>query len=166
MAERLERSFYTTDETLQQALRENDAIAENDPHLEADSSSDESDCESDSSSCTDETIDEDLDTETNFDLDEGLLLEGITDRYYKRTQQMHSTQLQERTGVQQREAELTAVRDRFRSGCGCSLNCFADFSVEEVVEARISLKCLSKAECDMLLLGKLQTFYKPPQEGS
>ena len=48
------------------------------------------------------------------------------------------SQLQERTGVQQREAELTVVRDRFRSGCGCYLNCFADFSVEEVAEARIS----------------------------
>ena len=159
MAERLERSFYTTDETLREALRENDAIAENDPHLEADlSCADETDGESDSSSCTDETIDEDdetidedLDSETNFDSDEGSLLEGITDRYYKRTQQMHSTQLQEWTGVQQREAELTVVRDRFRSGCGCSLNCFADFSVEEVAEARISFTRLSKAECDMLL---------------
>ena len=39
MAERLERSFYTTDETLQEASSENDATAENDPHLEADSSS-------------------------------------------------------------------------------------------------------------------------------
>ena len=68
--------------------------------------------------------------------------------------------------MQQREAELTAVRDRFRSGCGCSLNCFADFNVQEVADARISLKRLPKAECDMLLLGKLQTFYKPPQEGS
>ena len=68
--------------------------------------------------------------------------------------------------MQQREAELTVVRDRFRSGCGCYLNCFADFSVEEVAEARISLKRLSKAECDMLLLGFIQTFYKPPQEGS
>ena len=62
-----------------------------------------------------------------------------------------------------KEAEVTAVCNRFRSGCGCSLNCFADFSVEE---ARISLKRLSKAECVMLLLGKLQTFHKPPQEGS
>ena len=97
-------------------------------------------------------------------LDEGSLLEGMTDQYYMRTtQQMHCTQ--ERDGMQQREAELKVVRDRFRSGCGCSLNCFADFSVE-VAEARLSLKRLSKAECDMLLIGKLQTFYKPPQEGS
>ena len=75
-----ETLLHYTDETLWEALRENDATAENDPHLEADLSSDETDCESDSSSCTDETIDEDLDTETNyFDLDEGSLLKGITD---------------------------------------------------------------------------------------
>ena len=35
MAERLERSFYTTDEMLQEALSENDSTVENDPHLEA-----------------------------------------------------------------------------------------------------------------------------------
>ena len=68
--------------------------------------------------------------------------------------------------MQQREADLLAVRDRFRAGCGCSLDCFANFSVEEVADARLSLKHLSKAECDMLLTGKLQTFYKPPKEGS
>ena len=78
MAERVERLFYTTDEMLWEPLRENDATAENDPHLEADLSSDETDCESDSSSCTDETINEDRDSETTFDLDEGLLLKGIT----------------------------------------------------------------------------------------
>ena len=154
MAEIAERSFYTTDETLQEALRENDSVTGSDPSTEDDLSSDETDSESDSDSCTDETIGEDLDEES--------LLEKLTDRYYTRT--MQSTQ--ERTGMQQREADLLAVRDRFRAGCGCSLDCFADFSVEEVADARLSLKRLSKAECDMLLTGKLQTFYKPPQDGS
>jgi len=153
MAEIAERSFYTTDETLQEALRENDSATGSDPSTEDDLSSDETDSESDSDSCTDETIGEDQDEES--------LLEKLTDRYYKRT--IQSTQ--ERTGMQQREADLLAVRDRFRAGCGCSLDCFADFSVE-VADARLSLKRLSKAECDMLLIGKLQTFYKPPQEGT
>ena len=154
MAEIAERSFYTTDETLQEALRENDSATGSDPSTEDDLSSDETDSESDSDSCTDETIGEDQDEES--------LLEKLTNRYYKHT--IQSTQ--ERTGMQQREAELLAVRDRFCAGCGCSLDCFADFSVEEVADARLSLKRLSKAECDMLLTGKLQTFYKPPQEGS
>jgi len=154
MAEIAERSFYTTDETLQEALRENDSATGSDPSTEDDLSSDETDSESDSDSCTDETIGEDQDEES--------LLEKLTDQYYKRTIQP----TQERTGMQQREADLLAVRDRFRAGCGCSLDCFADFSVEEVADARLSLKRLSKAECDMLLTGKLQTFYKPPQEGS
>jgi len=54
----------------------------------------------------------------------------------------------------------------FALGVAVLWNCFADFSVEEVADARLSLKRLFKAECDMLLTGKLQTFYKPPQEGS
>ena len=75
MAERVERSFYTIDETLWEALKKNDAIAENDPHLEADSSSDKTDCESDPSSCTDEIIDKDVDTK--------LILIWMRDRYLK-----------------------------------------------------------------------------------
>jgi len=67
---------------------------------------------SDSDSCTDETIGEDQDEE--------LLLEKLTDRYYKHTIQY----TQERTGMQQREADLLAVRDRFCTGCGCSLELF------------------------------------------
>jgi len=53
MAEIAERSFYTTDETLQEALRENDSATGNDPSTEDDLSSDETDSESDSDSCTD-----------------------------------------------------------------------------------------------------------------
>ena len=43
MAERLERSFYTTDETFREALRENDAIIGNDPCSEDDLNSNEAD---------------------------------------------------------------------------------------------------------------------------
>ena len=36
----------------------------------------------------------------------------------------------------------------------------------EVGNVRLSLKVLSKAEREILLLGKLQTFYHPPKQGS
>ena len=43
---------------------------------------------------------------------------------------------------------------------------FFAFTVCEVVDVRLSIKALSSAERDMLLLGKLQTFYQPAKGSS
>ena len=69
-----------------------------------------------------------------------------------------STPTRQEHGAQgaEREAEQQLTRERFQKGCGCSLKCFSAFTVDEVVEARLSLKVQY-----MLFLGKLQTSYKP-----
>ena len=41
-------------------------------------------------------------------------------------------------------------------GCGCSSNCYSQFSFDELYLIRIQMNELEKSEKDMLLLGKLQ----------
>ena len=48
------------------------------------------------------------------------------------------------------------MEDRFVLGCGCSDQCFRQFSIEEIFLIRMQMKELDKSEREMLLLGKLQ----------
>ena len=100
---------------------------------------------------------------TDRDSDDGTALESIADRYYERS--MHAQQ-ETATQGSQREAEHKLTFERFQRGCGCSLNCYSAFTVVEVANVRCSVKALTKPKRDMLLLGKLHTFYEPLSEGS
>ena len=162
MALGTERMFYTTDETLQEALLEREATVLD---IRVDQTS--NDCSSDSSyeSDTEPTNEPSSshDEDEDRNCDDGTALESIADRYYE-----HSMHAQQETATQgsQREAEHKLTFERFQRRCGCSLNCFSAFTVAEVANVRCSVKALTKPKRDMLLLGKLQTFYEPLSEGS
>ena len=156
MAQRAERMYYTTDQTLQEALLDSEAAmvgnnGDQDSSESSDSCLEESDLESNASG-----------DERDVDYDAQSALENIADRYYQRSRRT----VQGGATRGEREAEQRLTRERFEKGCGCSLDCFSDFTVGEVADVRLSLKLLSKSERDMFLLGKLQTFYEPPGEGS
>lgn len=156
MAQRAERMYYTTDQTLQEALLDSEAAmvgnnGDQDSSESSDSCLEESDLESNASG-----------DERDVDYDAQSALENIADRYYQRSRRT----VQGGATRGEREAEQRLTCERFEKGCGCSLDCFSDFTVGEVADVRLSLKLLSKSERDMFLLGKLQTFYEPPGKGS
>ena len=156
MAQRVERMFYTTDRALQEALLDSEAAmignnGDQDSSESSDSCLEESDLESNAS-----------EDERDVDYDAQSALENIADRYYQRNKRI----VPEGATRGEKEAEQWLTREHFQKGCGCSLDCFSDFTASEVADAMLSLKQLSKSDRDMFLLGKLQTFYEPPGEGS
>ena len=58
------------------------------------------------------------------------------------------------------DAEKKFVRDILQRGCGCSFNCYEQFSLENVIHIRLQMQELEKPLRDFYLLGKLQVLGK------
>ena len=180
MAQCAERTFYTFDHELQEALKENESFLVTSTCLDEalSETSDESNTEalSETSDESNAEFENDTPIDACEDIEERAmdqdkesedLLENLADHYYQhdgRAERESGAEMANHTAEQ--EAEQCLTRERFQKGCGCSLNCFSDFTISEVAHARLALKALSKNERDMLLLGKLQTFYQLSKEGS
>ena len=54
--------------------------------------------------------------------------------------------------------EKGIVHHELENGCGCSENCYGQFTEDEIYSIRLLMLELQKPEKDMLLLGKLQVF--------
>lgn len=52
--------------------------------------------------------------------------------------------------------EMKCVRDEVEKGCGCSLDCYSLFTVDEIYSIRLEMIELEKPLKDMFILGKLQ----------
>ena len=52
------------------------------------------------------------------------------------------------------------VRDHMRQGCGCSFDCYKQFTDDEVFQIRLQMQELERSQRDFVLLGKLQDLGK------
>jgi len=52
------------------------------------------------------------------------------------------------------------VRDHMRQGCGCSFDCYKQFTDDEVFQIRLQMQELEKSQRDFVLLGNLQVLGK------
>ena len=52
------------------------------------------------------------------------------------------------------------VRDHMRQGCGCSFDCYKQFTDDEVFQIRLQMQEMEKPQRDFVLLGKLQVLGK------
>ena len=58
--------------------------------------------------------------------------------------------------IANQDADKRAVREQLRRGCGCSFDCYKQFTDEEIFRVRLQMQELEKPLRDFYLLGKLQ----------
>ena len=68
----------------------------------------------------------------------------------------NATEDNDEVSILDQDFERKAVEDKIQNGCGCSSDCFRQFSVDELFSIRLQMRELEKTEREMLLLGKLQ----------
>ena len=59
------------------------------------------------------------------------------------------------------DEERDIVANELQKGCGCSEDCYSQFTEDELYDIRLTMHELSKQEKDMLLLGKLKVLICP-----
>ena len=65
------------------------------------------------------------------------------------------------TGVNQ-EDEIDEIAAEIEKGCGCSEDCFRQFTLQEILDFKLSMRELSKGERDLFLMGKLHVSIRDP----
>ena len=53
------------------------------------------------------------------------------------------------------------MKKELQKGCGCSKDCYSQFTEDELYDIQLTMHEISKQEKDMLLLGKLQVLICP-----
>ena len=58
--------------------------------------------------------------------------------------------------IEDLDVEKQSIEDHLKMGCGCTGDCYDQFSFDELYSIRLQMNELEKSEKDMLVLGKLQ----------